>query len=375
MIEYDFHKLMKDMKLFDSLQYYNTCIYQLDSAHISFNAVSNLITAFTNQYDVQLNGMFNRLAEEKKASWKSPDNTVDFFGITISRSYAINKLTDEIMSLLHNFFDVYSQWINSVLFGESALIIKKVCLKSVISKMSNFPEYSGSFISKFVLLDTDNDYNYIADYNNVSKHRYKLDSELTYNIINGTSKATLPVFQKDNPPYNKMDLLNTLRAKIDFSKGLLSDSKQFVENYYQKTDNLYVEHRIYNPATFMKYNSEDDYKNNKVDSHMYFIEVDTMTISPEYQIMLIHDDGNEISAYNSPYSEIALVDKNNKYSMIGMLTPKDSEVFTFNDAHNLRYRTYISNTQDYLPILYKFMWEKEFKYYPMLSDPHFFYET
>lgn len=337
--------------------------------------MSNLITAFPNQCNEQRNGMFNKLADEKKASWRNTDNTVDFFGVTINRSYAINKLTDEIMSLLHNFFDVYSQWINSVLFGESALRIKKVCLKSVISKMSNFPEYSGSFISRFVLLDTDNDYNYIADYNNVSKHRYKLDSELTYDIFNGSSKATLPVFQKDNPPYNKMDLLNTLRVKIDFCKDLLSDSKQFVENYYQTAVNLYVEHRIYNPATFVKYNSEEDYKNNKVDSHMYFIEVDPLTISPEYQIMLIHDDGNEISAYNSPYSEIALVDKNNKYCMVGMLTPADSEVFTFNDAHNLRYRTYLSNTQDYLPILYKSMWEKEFKYYPMLSEPHFIYET
>ena len=375
MAEYDFHKLLKEKKLFDSLQFYNTCIYQLDSADISFNAMSNLFTEFTNQYNEQRYGMFNKLAEEKIASWKIPDNTVDFFGIAISRSYAINKLTGEIMSLLHNFFDVFSQWINSVLFGESALLIKKVCLKSIISMMSNFPEYSGSFISKFKLLDTNDDHNYIADYNNVSKHRYKLDSELTYDIFNGTSKATLPVFQKDNQPYNNMDLLNTLRVKIDFCKGLLSDSKQFVENYYKTAENLYVKNRIYNPATFMKYNREEDYKNNKVDYHMYFIEVDPMNISAEYQIMLIHDDGNEISAYNSLYTEIALVDINNKYSMVGMLTPKDSDIFTFNDAHNLRYRTYVSNTEDYLPMLYKSMWKIEFNYYPMLSELQIIYET
>lgn len=65
-----------------------------------------------------------------------------------------------------------------------------------------------------------------------------------------------------------MDLLNTLGVKIDFCKGVLSDSKQFVKNYYQAADNLYVEHRIYNPATFIKYNGEDDYKNNKVDYHI-----------------------------------------------------------------------------------------------------------
>lgn len=157
--------------------------------------MSNLFTEFINQYNEQRNGMFYKLAEENKASWKNPDNAVDYFGITISRSYAINKLTGEIMSLLHNFFDVFSQWINSLLFGETALIIKRVCLKSIIIKMSDFPEYSGSFISKFKLLDTNDDYNYIADYNNISKHRYKLNSELTYNIFNGTSKATLPVFQ------------------------------------------------------------------------------------------------------------------------------------------------------------------------------------
>lgn len=370
MVENEFHKLLKDKKLFDSLQFYNTCIYQLDSADISFNAVSNLFTEYTNQYNEQCNKMFNKLVEEKKASWKNLDNTVNFFGININRTYTINKLTDEIMSLLHNFFDVYAQWINAMLFGESALEIKQVCLKSIISKMSDFPEYSGSFISKFVLLNTNDDYNYIADYNNVSKHRYKLDSELTYDIFNGTSKATLPVFQKDNTPYNCMDLLNTLRAKIKFCKDLLSDSKLFVENYYLTANNLYVKNRIYNPATFLKYNSEEDYKNNKVEYHMYFIEVDPMSISSEYQIMLIHDDGNEISAYNCSYSEIALVDENNKYNIVGVLTPKDSDIFTFNDAHNLRYRKYLSNTKDYLPILYKSIWKKKFNYYPMLSELH-----
>lgn len=47
----------------------------------------------------------------------------------------MDKLTMEIMGLLHNFFDTYAQWLNSSLLGEEALPIKRATLVNISQKL------------------------------------------------------------------------------------------------------------------------------------------------------------------------------------------------------------------------------------------------
>jgi hypothetical protein len=373
--DYEFQCLLKDKKLFDSFQFYETCVFQLESAEISKNALTKLVMNFGELNNSQRETMYKKLREEKSASWNNPIGTVEYFGQSISWYTAVDKLSAEIMSLMHNFFDVYAQWINTVLFGETALPIKEVSLIKVLRKLPHYTEYYGEFITKISGILADIKYKYIADYNNTSKHRYHLDSELTYNIFDGVSNANFPVFEKDKRLYEKQDLLNTIITSIDYCKQLLYSSRQYVENYYLIRDNNHVEHRLYNPQTFLKYQNEEDFKNNKVNMHMYFIEVEQNHILPEYHIMLMNDSKVQIDAYNSIYSVIALIDKHNEYSLLGALTPKDSETFTFGDSHNLRYRAYKTNTQDYHSVLFKGWADKSFRYYPMLSKCIIIYDA
>ena len=76
----------------------------------------------------------------------------------------MDKLTMEIMSLLHNFFDTFAQWLNASLFAEDGLPMERVSLTKVAGKMAQFSEYTGQFIDDVIALPLNPDYLYIADY-------------------------------------------------------------------------------------------------------------------------------------------------------------------------------------------------------------------
>lgn len=375
MTDFEFQKMLLEKKLFDSLQYYDSCRFQMDSAKISYNALSKIVEEFERLNDEQRNEMFRELAEKKRCSWINPGNEVDYFGQKISWSLAVDKLTAEIMSILHNFFDLYAQWLNSVLFGERAIEIGKVTLNKVINKLGEFPEYQGDFITNLHNIISKEEYKFIADYNNITKHRFHLKSELTYSFFDGKSKATFPMFEKEDNAYDKKNLLDAINSRIAFCENLLDSSRIYVENYYSSTENKYVQHRVYNPKTYIQYDSEQDYLNNKPHMHTYFIEVDPNNILPEYHVMLKCSKEDRIEAYNSVYPVIALKDKNVDYSFIGSLIPEDEEDFVFNDVHNLRYRKYKAVIDTMEITMLKEWSNPQFHVYPMLSDVEQLYLT
>lgn len=366
MLDYEFEELLKRKKLLDSLQYYYTCEFQLESAEISYKALIKILDDFTISNEKEREKMLDKLSKEKKATIKSNLESLQFFGQSISIPMAIDKLTDEIMSLLHNFCDVFAQWINSVLFGELAIPICSVSLARVIKKTTEFPEYSGDFIEKLKELTKEEFYKYISDYNNTSKHRYHIGTEISYNILNGDSSSMISEFEKEISHPNK-NLTETLRKGIELYNNILKKSRSFIEEYYEREDNNYITHRIYNPSTLLQFQNQEDFNNGKVYMHMYYIDVDPDNILPEYHIMLIHDDNEKISSYNSVYNVVALRDKKREgASFIGCLVPEDSDSYKLSDYHYLRYRKYITKQQDYIE-LYKEMNNREFKIYPLLS--------
>lgn len=225
-------KLLVDRKVADSYQFLDSCQYKLGMAELSYKALKNLITKYQKEEANSINNVFSEAHQNGQGSYTAHCNVVDFFGIEIETTVAIEKLFAEITGLLHNFFDTFAQWINTSLFGERALPIKRVSLNSVISKMSEFPEYSGPFITDFLSITTNPKYIYISDLNNTQKHRYQLYVENKFDLLTIQGEVTAPNFEKDGRVHLKTDVLGVVADGLNYCRKLLSDSQTIIEDYH-----------------------------------------------------------------------------------------------------------------------------------------------
>ena len=288
----------------------------------------------------------------------------------------ISKL--KLFTILHNFFDTFAQWINTSLFGEKALPIRRVSLNSVIAKMPDFPEYSGTFITDFLGIIADPRFIYISDLNNTQKHRYQLYVENRFDLLAAQGEVNVPNFEKDGRIHVKADILGVVADVLNYCRKLLTDSRSFVESYYTVNACGYVDHRIYNPHTYLFFASKEDCEHLKSPkNHYHYIEIDEANILQEYQIMLVHDslgqEDGSIEMFNSVYPIIMLRNQSDE-RIVGILTPEDGESFHFHDAHNLLYRKYKAITTNYQVAMHQAICEGEFKYYPLLSDATLIYD-
>lgn len=380
MTNFDLLKLLMDKKVADSFQFFTSCQYKLDMAELSYNALKNLIKKYQEEKTEVINKVLEDAKRTGKGTYRLHKNVVDFFGIEIDTTVAIEKVFMEIMGLLHNFFDTFAQWINSSLFGEQALPIKRASLVNVINKMSAFPEYTDQFITDFTNITANQNYSYVADFNNTQKHRYQLYVQNKFDLFSVQGEVSIQEFEKDGRVHIKEDVLDVVSTILDYCKKLLNDSQTYVENYYKNNNCNYVEHRMYNPQTYMFFENEEDYKQLKnAKNHYHFIEVDANNILPQYQIMLVcdgseadNDEDKRIEMFNSVYPIIMLKDCNNE--IVGILKPEDNETYKLRDEHNLIYRKYRSITSDYRQDMFNAICSGEFHYYPYLSNATFCYD-
>lgn len=169
-----FYKLLKDKKVADSYQFYTSCSYKLYFAETSFQALKNIIDKYQTEETARVQKVFSDARQTGIGKYLAHKDTVDYLGIEMNVTSVMDKLTMEIMGLLHNFFDTFAQWLNSSLLGEEALPIKKATLVNIADKIQDYHEYSGSFVNMLIGLPSDSQYLYIADFNNTLKHRYQI---------------------------------------------------------------------------------------------------------------------------------------------------------------------------------------------------------
>lgn len=368
-------KLLKDKKVADSYQFYKSCEYKLYFAETSFHALENIINQYQFDETQKIQKVYSDAFNTGVGKYIAHDNDVDFFGNKINVTALMDKLTMEIMGLLHNFFDTYAQWLNTALLGENALPIKRATLVNLVKELPSYPEYSSPFISKISTLPTDDTYLYIADFNNILKHRYQIYVQNQFDIFSVKGEVCIPQFRKDGRIHLKEKALSVLQNSLLFCKDLLSDSRIFIEQYYTNNECNYVAHRIYNPKTFIAFKNESDYRAYRSPrSHYYYIEVDPNNVPDKFQIMLFSESNAEgeeqntsVECYNSPYSLIVLRE-HGTYNMIGILKPDDTDVYALNDEHELIYRQYTSVTSDYEhEMSISICSNDSFHYYPFLT--------
>lgn len=374
MENYKFKKFLKDKMIADSYQYYEACKYKIYLAELSFSALKNVISDYQQKETTAVKKVFADAAETGKGTYTVQTNNVNYLGIEVSPTVIMDKLTMEIMSLLHNFFDTFAQWLNSSLFAEDGLPMERVSLVKVAGKMSSFPEYTGQFIADVIALPSNMDYLYIADYNNTLKHRRQIYVENKFDILSIKGNVAVPEFEKDGRPHVKENALDVLQAKINFCKKTLGDSKTYIESYLSQQDNQHVSHRFYNPKTYLYFNSEEDYNAmHAAVNHYHYIEIDRANLLDFYQIMLVCDrmDGSpneSIEVYNSPYPIIMLREKETE-DIIGILKPDDDVTVKLKDEKEIFYRKYITQTTDYEhEMIVEMCQDESFHYYPYLSD-------
>lgn len=254
------------------------------------------------------------------------------------------------------------------------LYIKRATLVNVTQKIQGYHEYAGTFVNMLDGLPSDSQYLYIADFNNTLKHRYQIYVNNRFDIFSVTGNVSIPAFTKDGRIHVKEGAIDVLKRSLDFCKQLLSESRDFVEQYYLLNDCNYVTHRIYNPKTFLLFKSEEAYRTMRSPiSHYYFIEVDPANILNEYHVMLCCDRMNSleeksIECFNSDYP-IIMLRKQGTNEVIGIMKPLDSDVFKLNDEHELQYRKYAAVLSDYENEMFIAKHgDDKFLYRPYLSD-------
>ena len=370
------YKLLKDKKVADSYQFYTSCEYKLYFAETSFQALQNIISKYQQTETERVNKVFSDAVTTGVGKYIAHDNDVDYLGVQMNVTSVMDKLTMEIMGLLHNFFDTYAQWLNSSLLGEEALPIKRATLVNISQKLVSYPEYAGAFVTKLSAIPNEDQYLYIADFNNTLKHRYQIYIKNRFDILAATGDVSIPPFTKDGRLHIKEDALDVLKKSLDYCKVLLEDSRTFVEQYYSTNDNNYVSHRVYNPKTYLVFESEEDYKAMRSPkNHYYYIEVDPANIPDKIQVMLscdrmdrTNDEEKSLDCYNSPY-QIIMLREFSSDKIVGLLKPDDAETYKLSDEHEIKYRQYSSVTTGYEHEMFMAICgDEKFNYYPYLSD-------
>ncbi|GMN96896.1 hypothetical protein [Blautia wexlerae] len=373
MKDYKFLKFLKEKKIADSYQYYEACSYKIYLAGLSFSALKNVVSDYQKEETVIIKSVYKDAVTKGKGTYSAHTSSVNYLGIDVSPTVIMDKLIMEIMSLLHNFFDTFAQWLNASLFAEDGLAMEKVSLTKVVRKMSQFSEYTGQFIDDVVELPLNPDYLYIADYNNTLKHRHQIYVENKFDILAIQGRVSVPKFEKDGRPHIREDALDVLQKKISFCNGVLDSSRTYIESYFKKADNQHVSHRFYNPKTHLFFENEEDCKAMRSPiNHYYYIEVDRADLLDSYHFLLVCDqmDGSPdetIEVFNSPYPIIMLREKDTE-KFIGILKPNDNISISIKDEKEIYYRRYIPQTIGYEYEMYMAICQAEpFHYYPYLS--------
>ncbi|RHD24294.1 hypothetical protein DW802_01955 [Ruminococcus bromii] len=374
MSAYKLMKLLKDKKVADAYQYFEACSYKLYLAELSYSALEKVIAQYQANEKSVVEKVFEDAYNTGKGTYKTHKNSVDYFGTEVSPTVMMDKLTMEIMSLLHNFFDIFAQWLNACLFAEDCVPMERLSLTKVASKLPEFSEYTGQFIADVSALPTAIDYLYIADFNNTLKHRRQIYVENKFDIFSIQGSVCVPEFSKDGRPHVKEDALTVLRNKMNYCTTLLDSSKAYVEEYYAHADNLHVIHRYYNPMTYLFFESKEDFESMRSPkNHYYYIEVDPSSILDEYHFLLCCDrmDGSQdesIEFFNSPY-QIIMLREIGTQNIVGILKPVDGENRSIKDERELSYRKYSAVLTGFEHEMFvSICSEDTFHYYPCLSD-------
>ena len=175
-------------------------------------------------------------------------------------------------------------------------------------------------------------------------------------------------FHKDNNSYSDKDVLVIVKSCIVYCERLFELFLDYIQSYFLLNSHLHTKGRIYNPHSFMQFNTKEDaciMRN--LNAGIAFVELKKENLNKDYKVLLVLDDGDKVTMYNSDYKIIAIRDQETK-NYIGILKPIDNKQYALDDGRLVEYRKYKCITKDYEFELNKEMYKGEYSYRPFLSE-------
>lgn len=324
-IDYKYEQLLYTSRVYDAKQYIDNTINKLISMEVDYRAILKCSKEFIQNKVKWENELFNNLEENQKQVeiknlW---DDSFNYYGISTTFSYMINKVTKSFMHNAHSYYDCLAQFINVALLGNMALSRDRISFNVLLTELKN--KHSNFYIDVIQKMDdvkTSPNFTYIADANNTLKHIHDISPKIKMSFIGSDLSLTFPSFSKyngrNNQPnrHSREDLLDKMNEIIKELEQITKDVVSLVEIELRNLNVQYNKNRIHE-VKFNEVIFEDANKDKQV--QIFHETNDTLQNGESLYILHCIDDTEEILSLNCTYEQILV--KNQIGELIGYLTP------------------------------------------------------
>lgn len=340
---YDQKKILYEAKVLDGLQYLQSSIKKLNMAHLELCSLRNIVKNIKESYQE-----WNKELFSKGSISDFPTCNLDYFSNVISDNFALDKVTIDFFNYIHSLFDTYAQFINVTLLANEALDKNKFYLKNLyeyLTARNLYPEIT-SEIEKYL---NDSQFEFIEDYNNITKHQSIISNDTKLYLNNGDLQLGIPGFEKVKNKrirtYSYSELESKMLESYEFARSFCVTITNMIYQTLSTTPHLFNQNRIHSVHTRVQMPNPNK-------GIQGVIEVSLTIDKPinqneAFYVLLANDSGEKIITFNCPYKSIVLKDTTG--NIIGMLVAEipmdydDTEVkLVFTE-----YRKYLVKTENY----------------------------
>lgn len=331
-------------EVYDSYQFIVNTLKTISTALFCKEAILSLISHMSDEQQKWQSDFYNELIEQSGSIKKltlsydrMPDLSFAVADIETNIPFMLNKLTKDFFQYIRNAFDCMSQAANVACLSTRAKNIESVDF----GKMKKvFELYSQDFpsISKwYANIANCDEFKYIADFNNRTKHICDVYIKLSMSLIGQGEESTINPFYKKDRQHEKQDIAEYLTEIYDFVTKAYHDFITALKSEIVKK--LYVANRYHKVKVYQQKIKGD------FDNAFSIVHVDAtgdiLNMPDEIEVLLIHETEGEIYARNCPVGTIYIKDPNKDNSYIGKYVAHDN----CGDDTLIKYRKY----QKYVP--------------------------
>ena len=340
LIDYKYEQLLYKSKVYDAKQYINNTINKLISMEVDYSAIEKCSKEFIQGKVNWETEKFNKFKEDQKQIeienfW---DDNFDYYGVSTSYGYMLNKVTKSFMQNAHSYYDCLAQFINVALLGNLALSRNQINFSGLLNELKkNHSTIYNNVIQRMEKVMNSPNFSYIADVNNTLKHIHDISPRMKMSFIGSDFSLRFPSFSKANRRnsnhHNSVDLLDKMDEIIKELEQVTRDIISLVEIELKTMNVKYNKNRIHDiKYTLLMF--DDPETDNQL--QIFYETNDSIQNGDLFFVLHCKDNSEEIRALNCPYEEILV--KNQTNELIGYLTP--IEVDSNDDFSLLFYKGY-----------------------------------
>lgn len=316
-------QLLAQAKLFDSFQFLENIEANLGTAEYAKMIIEQINQAFEEkqqEFHHDQNATTSKsgfIEYSAKSLYEKTTPTLTFFDQEIDPYFLLRKNVKDFIQYIRSAFDILFQFINKTMLVESALPLEKVTVsnlkKELKQKYPNHPVRNA-----FLNLVHHNDYKYITEYNNKTKHILDTKLTLVTDLLHPNFSGEVASFTKNQKPYDKKEIILLVNELYTFTTtkidNLLKKIRQHIQNHLQRPVN-----RLHT-LSFYSQDLSKDKKNSYFT--VYVDEKDIPSPQDPVEVLFVKEDSNaNIKAQNVPYDKIYIMKDDNFIGVLEATTP------------------------------------------------------